>query len=79
MSARAMSGRVVLRVALLGGALVLAPYTLSARQGLAVNAACAETGTCCPESRSICNAGGTEHMDYYYKSEGCCGPFCLEQ
>lgn len=30
------------------------------------------TGTCCREHQSICNAGGQDHTDYYYKSEGPC-------
>lgn len=57
----------------LAGAVALAPVII-AKGGVHTNDACAEdvTGTCCHEVDSICNAGGTDHVNYYYKSSGSC-------
>lgn len=68
----------LIRVALLGATLALAPLTLSTHSVGLNNLSCSEadeeTGTCCQETASICNAGGGDHMDYYYKTQGCCSP-----
>lgn len=36
------------------------------------NAFCRETGTCCAEYNSICNAGGDDYIRHYYKESGSC-------
>ncbi len=69
------TGRRIVRIALVIAGLGLAPLGIS-ESGVDVTDACGaeQTGTCCQETASICNAGGPEHNDYYYKSEGCCNP-----
>src|SRR3954470_15545130 len=45
-----------------------APVAFSSAHGVSANNACADpiqTGTCCPQNLSICNAGGGDHQDYY--------------
>ena len=52
-----------------------APVAFSRASGVTGNNACADpvpTGTCCFQSTSICNAGGGDHVDYYYKETGAC-------
>lgn len=70
------------RIRLAASALIVlaAPLGFSSTEGLVVNdaSACMVTGTCCKETSSICNAGGPEHMDYYYKAEGKCSPLMDE-
>lgn len=51
-----------------------APVAFSATTGLKANDAQCFTGTCCYEYQSICNAGGGNVSDYYYKSAGSCKP-----
>lgn len=67
--------RHLLRIMLVAGALIAAPYGISGSGDLRANeASCTDnTGTCCREYASICNAGGGDHQDYYYKAEGKCG------
>lgn len=52
--------------------LTLAPLALSFDNGLTEQQACAQTGTCCPESTSFCLVGENVVRDAYYKSEGPC-------
>jgi len=40
--------------------------------GNRVNADPTRTGTCCKEDESLCNAGGEDHWDMYYKTDGPC-------
>lgn len=40
--------------------------------GNRVNADPLQTGTCCPEDDSLCNAGGDDYWDMYYKESGSC-------
>src|SRR3954468_4254872 len=52
-----------------------APVAFSSAHGVSANNACADpiqTGTCCPQNLSLCNAGGGDHQDYYYKETGPC-------
>jgi hypothetical protein len=37
-----------------------------------IKAAQPDTGTCCPETGSLCIIGTTSAQNYYYKSEGPC-------
>lgn len=66
----------VARIAAIAAALVIAPFALSSASGVHVNDACAadgtDSGTCCPEARSICVVGTFVGQNYYYKSEGSC-------
>lgn len=67
----------VVRIAALAVTLSAAPLAFGKGQDgiVRVNDAMCEqqTGTCCHEAKSICNAGGTDHTDYYYKATGSCG------
>jgi len=57
-----------------------APVAFSSASGIVPNDACGQsspnnplpTGTCCPQSNSICNAGGGDHEGYYYLEAGRC-------
>ena len=66
----------VVRVAALAVTLSAAPLAFGKGQGGVVrlnDAMCEkQTGTCCREAGSICNAGGGDHTDYYYKEAGTC-------
>jgi hypothetical protein len=50
----------------------LSPLAFSLENGITEQAACAQNGTCCPESQSLCVVGGQLARDYYFKSEGSC-------
>lgn len=64
-------------VSIIGGMAIavvlgLVPVTLAHHGStVSLNRACA-AGTCCPESESICNAGGGDELDYYFKAGGSC-------
>ena len=72
-----MQSRTIIRTLSLAAILAAAPLTVRSGQGIVVSRACSqteiETGTCCHELASICNAGAADHPDRYYKSEGRCG------
>lgn len=52
--------------------LALAPVTYSQSEGIKVNEAACQSGTCCYEAGSICGMNGSNYWNYYYKSSGSC-------
>jgi hypothetical protein len=64
-------------VAIIG---IASPIVFSPARGLEPNNAGCQasqhgasfTGTCCLQCGSICNAGGGDNHNYYYKAEGAC-------
>lgn len=72
-----VSTKNLIRVAALAVTLSAAPLAFGHADGSIVrvnDALCqTETGTCCTETRSICNAGGADNPDKYYKASGPCG------
>jgi hypothetical protein len=71
-----MQSRTIIRTLSLATILVAAPLTVRSGQGIVANRACSqtevETGTCCSEAFSICNAGTNTWVGYYYKTSGRC-------
>lgn len=63
-----------LRLSIVALALTATPVAFGDSRGelLKSNDAYCLTGTCCREAGSICNAGGLDHQDYYYKESGPC-------
>lgn len=61
------SASIVLLGLLCGGALSASILIVPPVRALDNN-----SGTCCPETGSICIVGGIEKQNYYYKAEGPC-------
>jgi hypothetical protein len=59
------------RVLGLAALLAAAPIAVSPHHGVTLNNAMC-TGNCCREELSICNAGGGDHLNYYYLAMGEC-------
>ena len=64
----------VLRLGAIAGGLMALPLTINSSGGVAFNEAVCEqqVGTCCRQLDSICNAGGGDHTNHYYKESGPC-------
>lgn len=60
------------RMILLASAvLAAAPITVNA-DGLGVQEAACQDGTCCPEEKSTCVVGTHAEANYYYQPKGSC-------
>jgi hypothetical protein len=63
--------RACLAVLGVAGTATLAPLSVSPR-GVRLQVAACQSGTCCPEDRTMCIVGTSEVPDHYFKSSGSC-------
>ena len=49
-----------------------APVTITDRGALTTRTAECQTGTCCPEDKSVCVIGSSKLFGYYQKASGSC-------
>lgn len=61
-----------LQIGAFAALLAVAPVTFSADRGITEQSACAQSGTCCPETDALCIIGQHFARGYYFKSEGPC-------
>ena len=64
-------GRVSLLLATAAVAAAFMPVSISMRGIEATRAAC-QSGTCCPEDRTMCIVGDNQVPDHYFISSGSC-------
>lgn len=68
-----MPKRLIRRTLLLSGAVLTASAPITAdADGLRVQEAACQDGTCCPEEKSTCVVGTHAEANYYYKPKGSC-------
>jgi hypothetical protein len=61
------------RIVLLSGAVLTASAPITAdANGLRVQEAACQDGTCCPEEKATCVVGTHAEAGYYYKAKGSC-------
>jgi hypothetical protein len=65
------SSRAWLAILLTAGVAALAPVSVSFH-GVHLQTAACQSGTCCPEERTMCIVGTSEVPDHYFKSSGSC-------